>query len=83
MAKHNSIVIGDTVTHPEWPDGETRTVVKVCPFMRLNLVKSAKGRLRTVMVPSTTDRIITLDKAVDEDGIPAKQWMELGLEIKR
>lgn len=83
MARHNSIKVGDLVTHPDWPEGTIRTAIRIAPFMRLNLVKSAKGRLRTVMVPSTKERIITLDKPVDEDGVPAKQWMELGLEIKK
>lgn len=77
MADPHSLSIGDTVTHPSWAEGTTRTVLGFSPFKRLGW----KGK-RRVLAPDTQTRIVYLNEAVESDDScgPEDAWMEAGLE---
>lgn len=76
MATPLTLVIGDVVTHPQWPPGERRTVVGFTWFQYLVW---NNGRKR--LFDSPTERIVSLDKLIagDDDDMPEWFWMEAGL----
>jgi len=81
MAEHGSLLVGDTVTHPDW-GGETAFVLAISPWMRASRVPYGKqGRTRAKLVPSTRDRVVRIDRDMPEEGGGRERdWMELGLE---
>lgn len=72
MAAPDSLKIGDTVTHPEWPPGETRVVQSFSFFNRVGFHAIGK---RQRIIPDRGVRIVYLDRDIEDDNA----WMEEGL----
>ncbi len=72
MAEHNSLSIGDAVTHPEW-HGQATTIRGFSLFHRYDTKKRRP-------VPDKGVRVCWLSKAMpDQDGEEEEAWMEAGL----
>jgi len=87
MADPHSLKPGDIVTHPEWPKGTTRTVVKITPFVRvLHDLKGGSYTKRDPKENSVELNEYVLPLADIEDNIVLAEralyryWMEAGLE---
>jgi hypothetical protein len=74
MADPATIHIGDQVTHPEWPEGTTRTVTSISFFRRGGW---ERGRYKVRDDPTT--RVCHLDAEVEGDDA----WMEAGLTVSQ
>lgn len=79
MAEHMSLNIGDVVTHEDWPEGETRTIIHI-----VQMTTDPRGdrladgpRYCVFDKPAFAKGHISYSEA--EDAVH-NRWMEAGLE---
>jgi hypothetical protein len=81
MADPHTLKVGDTVTHPEWPEGTTRQIIGLSGFTRMTRVN---GRAKPVTDPNQV--VCHLDGKVLVEGehpsMADDAWMEAGLVRK-
>lgn len=76
MAEPHTLQISDRVTHPDWPEGTSRTVLGFIAGQRGGY--DERGRYKVYSVPD--ERYARLDEPVDTgDDFPDDYWAEAGL----